>query len=85
MKIHTEFFQGENKYRNGNGDINRHILRDDYRKFLTANGIPWEYSWDELIAAADAYKGPIEQEAWVKQLKEEHDFYVGLINAQSWD
>lgn len=81
MKIHTEFFQGENKYRNGNGEINKNQLREDYRKFLTANSLPWEYKIEELVSSAKLYQGPLEK----KRIQEDNDFYVGLINAQSWN
>ena len=83
MKIHTEFFQGENQFRNGNGDINKNILRESYRKFLTANGLSWEYRLDDLIEEARKYRGP-QEISDMKAEAEWHNKMVYCIQATSY-
>lgn len=61
--IRSDFFKGENIYRQQNGQIARNVLRRDYQKFLYQNNLPREFDQQELEAMAKSYVGPVEQEA----------------------
>lgn len=76
MKIQTEFFQGENQFRNGNGEINKNILRDAYRQFLTSKNLPWEYRLEDLIEEARKYRGPQE----VANLNADAEWYNKMVS-----
>ena len=80
MKIHTEFFIGENQWRNGNGQINKNQLRDAYRQFLTSKGEQWEYKLEDLLEVARNYRGPQE----IQKNKEDAEFYLKMKEMASY-
>lgn len=73
--IHTNFFTGENKYRNGN-QIMRNVLHKDYKYFLYVNKLPSAYNKADLEKATREYKGPKELEALAAS--QEMDLYTNF-------